>query len=576
MEKTWRLHKPEADLCRALSKELKVSPLSAQVLINRGIRGVDAGEMFLRPRLSHLRDPMEIPDILKAARRVLAARERQEKILVYGDYDVDGVTGTAILVHTLRFLGFSPSYYIPHRYGEGYSLSLDSVKKIAGEGVGLIITVDCGVSSFIEIEEANALGIEVVVTDHHNIPKQLPRAHAIVNPKLIRGEHPSKDLSGAGVAFKLAWALLRVAGIKDSSFLTSLLDLACLGTVSDVVPLTEENRVLAVVGLNLLNQRRRKGIQHLAQASSLKNRISVENIYFGLAPRLNAAGRLEHASKSVELLLTEQEAEARSLAQELNKINTRRRDIGGSIRQEVFSKLTDEYISQNKLVILSGQNWHPGVIGIAASQVVDRYFRPAVLVGINDGVGRGSARSIDGFNIFDLLETCRDLFLDFGGHAGAAGFEIRADDIPTLERRLQQEADRSLSTEELRPRVVVDAQLDPSLITMSLIKELEVLDPHGEGNPAPVFMSAGLSLIDARRVGSDGRHLKLKFADGDINLEAIGFDMGHMEKGLSYEHKHDIAYHLEANEWNGFETAQLSLVDVRESRKENPRIYSGE
>ena len=280
----WKIYKPEEELARALSRELKVSPLTAQLLINRGIHNVEEAEKFLNPRLGHLRDPMEIPDIQKAGERVLAAREKGEKVLVYGDYDVDGVTGTAILVHTLRFLGLRPAYYIPHRYGEGYSLSLDSVKKIAEQGIKLIITVDCGISNFIEIEEANDLGMEVIVTDHHNSPQNLPRAYALVNPKLIPGEHPSRHLSGAGVAFKFAWALLRIAGVKDSEFLSSLLDLASLGTVSDVVPLTAENRTLATVGLKFINQRQRLGIKHLAEAASLYRRITVNQIYLAWLP----------------------------------------------------------------------------------------------------------------------------------------------------------------------------------------------------------------------------------------------------------------------------------------------------
>lgn len=566
MNKSWKIFKPEEELSNALSQEFKISPLTAQVLLNRGIRNNAQAEMFLNPRLGQLRDPMEIPDIAEAAKRVLAAKNKGEKVLVFGDYDVDGVTGIAILIHTLRFLGFSPSYYIPHRYGEGYSLSLDSVKKIAESGVKLIITVDCGTSSFIEIEEANALGMEVIVTDHHNVPKQLPRAYSIVNPKLISQEHPSKDLSGAGVAFKFAWALLRVAGIKDSLFLTSLLDLASLGTISDVVPLTAENRVLAVGGLRLINERRRLGIKHLAEVASLNKKISVNHIYFGLAPRINAAGRLEHASKSVELLLTDDADQAETLADELNQINVRRRDIGSNIKEEVFSKLNEDYISKNKLVFLSGEKWHPGVIGIAASQVVDRFSRPTILVGINDGVGRGSARSVDGFNIFELLESCRDLFLDFGGHEGAAGFEIKSENIPALAERLKHEIDGRVAFEDLRPKIIVDAELDPSNITMSLIKELGVLDPHGEGNPPPLFMSRKLNLIDMRRVGSNGRHLKLKLSDNKINLDTIGFDLGNLADKLSYDNKYDIAYRLESNEWNGFETAQLSLVDLREAR----------
>ncbi|MBU0671417.1 MAG: single-stranded-DNA-specific exonuclease RecJ [Candidatus Margulisbacteria bacterium] len=563
--KKWLQFAQQPELKQQFASELKLSPLLAQVLLNRGISTLKQAQGFLNPQLAELCDPFEIPNIDQAAKRVLQARASGEKVLVYGDYDVDGVTGTAIMLHSLKFLGISAEYYIPHRYDEGYSLSQASVKKIAAKGVKLVITVDCGTASLREIEQAKALGLDVIVTDHHNLPVKLPAAYAVVNPKLIAGEHPSKNLSGAGVAFKFAWALLRVAGEKDSVFLTSLLDLAALGTISDVVPLTAENRVLAVRGLKLLNERKRLGLKHLAEVSSIKGNLSVNHVYFALAPRINAAGRLEHATKSLELMLTEDEAQARALALELNKINVRRRGIGGDIKEEVFSRLDDSYISENQLILLSGENWHPGVIGIVASQLVDRFVRPAILVGVNEGIGRGSARSISGFNVFNLLNSCQDLFIDFGGHAGAAGFEIKADNIAALFSRLKEAGAASLSAEALSPKIMIDAKLAPSEITMSLIRELEILDPHGEGNPTPIFMSQGLKLSDLRRVGNNGQHLKLKMTDGQSNLETIGFNLGDLADQLTYNIGYDVAYHLEANEWNGFETAQLRLVDIREA-----------
>jgi single-stranded-DNA-specific exonuclease len=538
--------------------------LLEQILSNRGIGDI---ESFLNPKLSSLRDPFEIPHIQSAAERVLRAKERGEKIMVFGDYDVDGATGTAILVETIRFLGADVAYYIPHRYGEGYSLSLESVKKIKDSGVGLIVTVDCGISSVIEIEEASALGMEVVVTDHHNLPRQLPRAFAIVNPKQIKGEHPSQNLSGAGVAFIFAWALLRTAGVRDSRFLTSLLDLAALGTLSDVVPLTGENRIIAVGGLNLINERKRPGIRYLAEAASLNGNISANQVYFGLAPRLNAAGRLEHASKSVELLLSDNPQKVKELAADLNRINARRQDIGASIKEEVFARLDKQYLSQNKLIVLSGKDWHPGVIGIVASQVVDAFHRPAVLVGTNDGEGRGSARSMDGLDIYAILDACRDLFLDFGGHAGAAGFEIDPDNIPELERRLMEEAEQRVREEDLIPRIEIDAEVAPEQITLNMVKEIEKLAPFGEGNPDPVFIMRDLGLEEFKTVGKKNRHLKAWFTHHGVTLETVGFGLGEMQKELAYNKRYDIAFNLESNEFNGFERAQLSLVDVKEYAK---------
>ncbi|MBN3032591.1 MAG: single-stranded-DNA-specific exonuclease RecJ [Candidatus Saganbacteria bacterium] len=566
--KNWRLYPERAAAAAELASALAISPLTAQIVINRGLAERGQAEEFLRPRLASLRDPFEIPNIGPAARRLLAARDRGERVTVFGDYDVDGVTATALLVRAFRALGLETDYYIPHRYGEGYGLSQEAVGKIAAAGTKLIVTVDCGVSNTAEIETAARLGLEVVVTDHHNLPERLPPALAVVNPKLIGGPHPSKQLSGAGVAFKFAWALFRLAGIRESDFLTSLLDLAALGTIADVVPLLGENRVLAVSGLSLIDQRKRLGLKHLAEAASLSGRISVNHIYFGLAPRLNAAGRLEHAGKSVELLLSDDPRRSGELARELGQINARRQEIGGLIRAEVFAALDEAYLKENKLIFLSGENWHPGVIGIVASQVVDAFSRPAVLVGVNGGVGRGSARSVDGLNIFSLLEACRDLFIDFGGHEGAAGFEIAADKIPELRARLKAEVAERIDPADLAPRLEVDAQLEPARITLGLVKELEVLAPHGEGNPAPAFMIKGLTLADYKKVGKDGKHLKAWFSKEGINLEAIGFGLGlsgNNSPHLSAGNYYDIVFNLECNEWNGFETAQLSLIDIRES-----------
>jgi single-stranded-DNA-specific exonuclease len=564
--KNWSIFPDHKEAAAELDRALNLGPLISKILINRGIVTPAAAERFINPRLSFLRDPLEIPNIGSAAGRVLLAKERGEQVTVYGDYDVDGVTGTAILVQTFKLLGIKADYYIPHRYGEGYSLSLGSVRKIAAAGTGLIVTVDCGISSVNEVAEAKRLGLDVVVTDHHNLLEKLPGAFAIVNPKQISGDHPSRNLSGAGVAFKFAWALLRLAGIKDSVFLTSLLDLAALGTISDVVPLINENRILAVSGLNLIDQRKRLGVKHLAEAASLPSKISVNNIYFGLAPRINAAGRLEHASKSVELLLADDPQIAGELARELGRINSRRQELGGSIKEDVFTLIDESYLAGNKLICLSGANWHPGVIGIVASQVVNAFSRPTVLIGVNDGVGRGSARSVEGLNIFSLLNSCRDLFIDFGGHEGAAGFAIKTDNIAELKERLKAEVEKRVRPEDLVPKIEIDAELAPQQITLGAIKELELLAPHGEGNPAPIFMIRGLALSDYKKVGKDGKHLKAWFEKDGVNLDAIGFGLGENNSPhLSVGNYYDIVCNLERNEWNGFESAQLMLIDVKEA-----------
>ncbi|MBU0502742.1 MAG: single-stranded-DNA-specific exonuclease RecJ, partial [Candidatus Margulisbacteria bacterium] len=510
-------------------------------------------------------DPKDIPGLVKAAERVLLAKKNNEKVVVFGDYDVDGVTATSIMVETLKFLGINTSYHIPHRHQEGYGLSIPAIEKLAQGGAQLIITVDCGISNLAEIARAKQLGLDVIVTDHHNLPAKLPQACAIVNPKIIQGDHPAKELAGAGVAFKFAWGLLRVAGNRDSKFLLSLLDLAALGTLADVVPLHAENRILAVLGMRVINERRRAGIVALADVASLADHITVSNIYFAIAPRINAAGRLDHARQAAELLLTQDPSQAKKLAVELNEINVKRRSIGDEIREAVFEQINDTYLAANKVVVLSGDDWHPGVIGITASKVVDSCARPAVLVGVVDGEGRGSARSIEGVNIFEILSSCADLFSRFGGHKGAAGFSIAQENIPILKERLAEVARLEISDEALMPKLMIDAEIKPTQLNLNLVKQLEKLEPYGQDNPQPIFMSSGLKIMDMKKVGKTGSHFKAKFCNNDVILDTIAFSKGNWADELSYDKRYDLAYRLEANEWNGFENVQLSLVDVRES-----------
>ena len=562
--KRWQVSRQEKEAAQEISKASKISTTLAQVLINRGLSGITEIDAFITPKLNFLSNPYDIPDMEKAAQRVLLAKEKGERVAVYGDYDVDGVTGTAILLLTMKDLGIDATYYIPHRYSEGYGLNNSAIKKLFDEGVKLIVTVDCGISNVIEIEYANSLGMEVVITDHHNPPKMLPKAHSSVNPKLIDGNHRARELSGAGVAFKFAWGLYKSAGIKDSTNLMEMLDLAGLGTIADVVPLLDENRILAIYGLKNLNNCKRIGLRSLIDAAGIKKKITSSTVNFAISPRLNSAGRLEHASLSVELLTTKEELKAKKLALELNRLNSKRQSIGSQIQEEVFAKIGDK---PERSIVLCGNSWNPGVIGIVASQVVNRYCRPAVLIGVNEGMGRGSARSIDGINIFNVLDQCRDLFTDFGGHKKAAGFEVVEDNIPELTRRLKGIIDDLVSDEELVPTLEIESALDPKDITMSLASELELLDPHGEENPPPIFVSYGLKLIDMRRVG-DGTHLKTRFTDGKVTLDSIGFSLGDLASKLKLGNLYDLAYNLEVNEFNGIESAQLNLVDIRNEEKQ--------
>ncbi len=564
LNRSWLLTEADERSATDISKEFSISKHTAQVLINRGLRKEDIGE-FLNPRLSALKDPFEIPGIKAAVSRIMLAKDRGEHVFVYGDYDVDGVTATSIIIQGLRKLGLTASYYVPHRYDEGYGMNSEAVKTIVAGGAKLLITVDCGISNYEEINEANSLGLDVIVTDHHNIPERLPSACAVVNPKMMEADHPSRNLCGAGVAFKVIWALFREAGIKDSSAIKELLDLAALGTVADVVPMTGENRTIAVAGLKVLNDKKRVGVSSLVNSARITGDITNQKISFMLAPRLNAPGRLEHAELSIRLLLEDDPQKALALANEINVINTQRQKIGSLIGEDAFQRIGA--VCDTKLIMLTGKNWHPGVIGIVASKVSERYHRPTILISEEeDGSCRGSVRTIENFDVYKMLLTCRDLFTDFGGHKDAAGFGIQSDNLAELKRRLSNHVEETLNVEALEPTTKIDLELPSEMITIDYAREIERLEPFGPGNQAPVFLGKNMKFVSAKQVGSDGAHLKVKLTDGNSVFDGIGFGIGKLIKNIEGCRNIDVAFNLTVNEWDGYSFPQMEIIDMRSAQ----------
>ncbi len=543
-------------------------PLIVQVLYNRGITAPEQAEAFLAPD-ALIGNPFQMRGVNEAVERVRRAIRAGEAIAVYGDFDADGVTATALLVQVLRSLGARAKPYIPHRIDEGYGLNLDALQQLKDDGARVVITVDCGVRSLDEVAFGTRLGLDMIITDHHAPTETLPDAFAVIDPKQPHCKYPTKDLSGVGVAFKLAQALLRVharvplnnqAPVSEDA----LLDLVALGTVADLVPLTNENRALVQRGIARLRASERPGIQALIRHAALKPELlDAGHIGFTLAPRLNAAGRLEHALMAYDLLTTIYPDEAEALAQKLEETNRERQrltsDLATRARERVAARAETDI-----LLFVTDAEFLEGVVGLIASRLVDEFYRPAIAVHRGETESRGSARSISEFNIVAALDECRDVLVRHGGHAMAAGFTVRNENLAALEERLREIAARQLSPTELAPTLSVDAEASLSEMNWALQKSLEHLAPFGYGNREPIFVSRNVLVREARLVGTE--HLKLMLSDGQIVWDAIAFRQGSWLGNLPQ--RIDVAYQLDARTWNGETRLQLNVKDIKPTQDE--------
>ena len=566
MEKRWVLCHLDADGSTSLSGQLGISSLTAQVLINRGINELESARAYLSPSLADLHDPQLLKGIPEAVVRIAAAIEKKEKITVYGDYDVDGTTSTALLVLFLREIGSNCNYYIPDRLKEGYGLNLDAVKSLAASGTDLIITVDNGISSYEETLLASSLGIDIIITDHHQLPDKIPPALAIINPQQGDCSYPSKSLAGVGVVFNLVTALrthLRKNGYwnkKKEPNLKKYLDLAALGTIADIVPLVETNRLFAYFGLKELTASRRLGIRALKKVSAIDDgEINAGKVGFQLAPRLNAAGRLSTADLGVRLLMTEDEAEAGELAERLDQENIARRELEKKMFEDALGMVEEKGLDKSSSIVLASKNWHPGVIGIVASRLVERYYLPTLLISIKDGEGKGSARSIAAFHLFEGLKECSSYLLGFGGHKYAAGFSIKEDRIKDFAADFDSVVNKTLKPEDFKPSIKIDATLELGDINDKLVQDLEKMLPFGPSNPEPVFLSENIEVKEA--IILKGAHLKMKLDCDEGTLDAIAFNM--KEKGIKAGDRVSIVFSPRFNLWRGRRTIQLNIKDIR-------------
>ena len=539
-----------------------IPPLAAMVLCARGLDTPEKAASFLDSGLDQLRDPLLMKDMDKAAARVARALEAGETIAVYGDYDVDGITSTCLLTDFLRSEGGQVIPYIPDRMEEGYGLNTDALDTLQREGVSLVVTVDCGITAVEEADHARALGVDLVITDHHECKSRLPQAEAVVDPHRSDCPYPFKCLAGVGVALKLVLALGGPA--RQRELLERYADLAAVGTVADVMSLTGENRTIVRLGLEGLRRTRRPGLKALLREAGLEERpLTSGTIGYTLAPRINASGRMGRAALAGELLLTDSPARGEELAAELCQLNRDRQAIEAEIYEECEALAQALPQQQRYALVLAGEHWHQGVVGIVASRLADKYSCPAFMICLQDGRGKGSCRSFAGFNLFAALEHCAPLLEGFGGHELAAGFTIREENIPAFAQAMNDYVRAATGGEEMVSVLDIDAEVeDPSLLTLEGAEGLDLLEPYGAGNPKPVFSLSGCLITALSEVGG-GRHLKLKLAAGGRSFDAIFFSATAAQAGVAVGDRVDVAFTPQVNEYRGWRTVQLQVCDLR-------------
>lgn len=565
MQKRWLLNPCDAHLARHFEGQLGISPVLARLLAQRNIRDVEQAERFLQPSLAQLPDPDLLLGMDKAVARVLAALRAGEKIVIYGDYDVDGTTATAMLTEFFQDLGASVDYYIPHRLREGYSLNAEALRKIRDQGAKVVITVDNGISAVAEARVAKELGIDLIITDHHEVPPVVPEAFAILNPKLTGDPFPGKELAGVGVAFYLLIALRKA--LREARMLADrepnlrrALDLVAVGTVADMAPLTGVNRILVREGLKVLSRTERPGLKALKEVASVDGEVSADQVGFRLGPRINAVGRLDDAAFGVKLLLARNEGEAMELARRLDQANAERQDLEDEIGREACAQVEAERLFESRRsLVLCNEEWHPGVVGIVASRLVEKYYLPSiVLTRDKDGL-KGSARSIRNLNLVETLRDCGEHLNKFGGHFYAAGLSLARDRFEAFTAAFDAAVRARLKDEDFQPSLKLDVASDLATIDATLLDEIRRLEPFGLGNPEPVLLLSGLKVRESRIVGE--KHLRLRVGEGKASLGAIGFRLA--EKIPALDTAVDVACVPGWNEWNGSKNIQLRLIDLR-------------
>ena len=561
MNKKWEYNSIDTNKINEISKKYNISNLLSTILVNKNIIEDEEVRLFLNPTRNDFHDPFNMPDMDAVVDRILKAMEMNEKTIIYGDYDVDGITSITVLKRFFKEHGFVVDCYIPNRLNEGYGLNRDAITSIAKEGYKLIITVDCGISANEEIDLANNLGMEVIVTDHHEPLEKLPNAIGIVDCKRKDSKYPFNSLAGVGVSFKLIQAISMRKKLDDKDYL-KYLDVVAVGTISDIVPLVDENRVIAKLGLKLLEVTKKPYLKVLLDVSGYKE-INSNTVSFGIAPRINASGRMGFEQDALELFLTDNIVKTREIAEKLNSYNRKRQEIEKNIFNEAIEIIEKNELDKKDIIIIGSKNWHHGVIGIVASKITDLYYKPCILVCFEDDVGKGSGRSIPGFDLHSALCEVSDCLDKYGGHEMAIGLSIKKEKFELFKTKMESIASKQ-NLSSFLPVIKIDMEINQKDVTIDNVKSLSLLEPYGESNNVPIFEYKNLK-IDAIRTLLEGKHLKMILKDGNMTIDAIAFNMGSYINDFHLGDKINVVGTLEINRFGNMENIQFNLKDMKKS-----------
>mgnify|MGYP000142066766 FL=1 len=561
MKKKWEYYEQDKELVEQIAKKHNISTLLAKILINRNIVDEEEINVFLNPKRNNFHDPFLMLDMDKAVDRIIKAIKNKEKTIIYGDYDVDGITSITVLKKFLSERGLEVDYYIPNRLEEGYGLNKDAIQGIAKQGYTLMITVDCGISGINEIEMANSLGIETIITDHHEQLDSLPQAYCIINPKRKDNTYPFRGLAGVGVVFKLIQAISIKLGLDEKAYL-KYLDIVCIGTISDIVPLVDENRVIAKLGLMLVKVTKNIGLKELITQTGYSN-IDSSMVSFGIAPRINACGRMGKQEEALKLFITDDKNEANEITKKLNEYNIQRQEKEKNIFEQAIKKLENNNVEELNSIVLAGENWHNGVIGIVASRLTEKYFKPTILICIEGDEGKGSGRSIPGIDLHQALVESSQYLKKYGGHEMAVGLSLEKNKIEDFRKHFE-EILKEKNVKQILPVINIDCEITKKDLNKETIEQIKLLEPYGEKNKPPLVVYKNLKITSIRAL-SEGKHLKIELKDGNENISAIGFNLGELSEEYLIGDKVDIVGTLELNSYNGQERIQINLKDIMKS-----------